>query len=313
MQKITLNPDSASKRLDAFLAQTLNTSRKNILKALEGGKILVDNSIKKASYKLKGSEVILYDPDILKEEIIELEPWNTKLDIKYEDDELLVINKPKGMLTHPSAYQRENTLVNALLYHCNGKLSNSDEPLRRGIVHRLDKDTAGLMLAAKTDFAAESLRNQIRNKTAKRKYLAIALGEFSQKEGVIDKALVHYMDNTVKMQIAPDNMGKEAITHYRVLEQFIGAALVELELKTGRTHQIRAHLKSINHPVFGDDLYGAKGATIEKYRGIKTQGQILQSYYLSFTHPKNNEIMTFELKPDDWDRDLVRVLKIMRG
>ena len=313
MQKITLSSDNASKRLDAFLAQTLNTSRKNILKALEGGKILVDNSIKKASYKLKGSEVILYDPDILKEEIIELEPWNTKLDIKYEDDELLVINKPKGMLTHPSAYQRENTLVNALLYHCKGKLSNSEEPLRRGIVHRLDKDTAGLMLAAKTDFAAESLRNQIRNKTAKRKYLAIALGEFSEKEGVIDKALVHYMDNTVKMQIAPDNMGKEAITHYRVLEQFMGAALVELELKTGRTHQIRAHLKSINHPVFGDDLYGAKGATIEKYRGIKTQGQVLQSYYLSFTHPKNNEIMTFELKPDDWDRDLVRVLKIMRG
>lgn len=312
MEKITLSPKDSALRLDIFLCDFLKISRKNATKAIEEGFVLVDKKIKKPSYKLKGEEIIEYNPEFLlhKEEIL---PEDIELDIKYEDDDLLVINKPKGMLTHPSAYQRENTLVNALLYHCKGKLSDSDNPLRQGIVHRLDKDTAGLMLAAKTDFAAESLRNQIRDKSAKRKYLAIALGEFSQTEGIIDKPLVHYMDSTVKMQIAPKGEGKSALTHYRVLEQFRGAALVELELKTGRTHQIRVHLKSINHPVFGDNLYGAKGALIEKYRGIKVQGQILQSYYLSFTHPKNNEIMTFELEPRDWDKDLVRVLKIMRG
>lgn len=312
MEKINISPENSSIRADIFLAQYFDTSRKQVSQALEKGLILIDGSQKKSSYKLKGTEIIEYNPLFLQKEDIKILPQNIKLDIKYEDDELLVINKPKGMLTHPSAYEREGTLVNALMYHCGENLCGSD-PMRRGIIHRLDKDTSGLMLAAKTDFAAESLGSQIKNKTAKRKYLAIALGEFEQSEGIIDKPLVHYMDKTVKMQIAPEGEGKNALTYYRVLEQFRGAALVELELKTGRTHQIRVHLKSLNHPIFGDNLYGARGALIEKYRGIKVEGQLLQSYFLSFTHPKNNEIMTFELEPADWDSDFTRVLKIIRG
>lgn len=313
MEKINLNSEYKNQRLDVFLSAFLNLSRKVVVQAIENGLILVEGVQKKSSYKIKGDEIIEYDPEIFKEKEVAIEPQDIKLDIKYEDDYLIVLNKPKNMLTHPSAYETKNTLVNALLYHCGDNLSNKNEPFRRGIVHRLDKNTAGLMLAAKTDEAAGSLQEQIRTKSAIRKYLAIALGDFEQDSGVIDKPLKHYMSDTVKMQVSDTDGAKEAITYYKVLEKFQGAALVELELKTGRTHQIRAHLSSINHPVFGDSLYGAKGFTIEKYRGIKTNEQVLESYYLNFTHPVNNEIMTFELEPKDWDKDLVKVLKIMRG
>ena len=313
MEKINLNPEYKNQRLDVFLSAFLNLSRKVVVQAIENGLILVEGVQKKSSYKIKGDEIIEYDPEIFKEKEVAIEPQDIKLDIKYEDDYLIVLNKPKNMLTHPSAYETKNTLVNALLYHCGDNLSNKNEPFRRGIVHRLDKNTAGLMLAAKTDEAARSLQEQIRTKSAIRKYLAIALGDFEQDSGVIDKPLKHYMSDTVKMQVSDTDGAKEAITYYKVLEKFQGAALVELELKTGRTHQIRAHLSSINHPVFGDSLYGAKGFTIEKYRGIKTNEQVLESYCLNFTHPVNNEIMTFELEPKDWDKDLVKVLKIMRG
>lgn len=313
MEKINLNPEYKNQRLDVFLSAFLNLSRKVVAQAVENGLIFVNGVQKKSSYKIKGDEIIEYDPEMFKEKQAVIEPQDIKLDIKYEDDYLIVLNKPKNMLTHPSAYETKNTLVNALLYHCGDNLSNKNEPFRRGIVHRLDKNTAGLMLAAKTDEAARSLQEQIRTKSAIRKYLAIALGDFEQDSGVIDKPLKHYMSDTVKMQVSDTDGAKEAITYYKVLEKFQGAALVELELKTGRTHQIRAHLSSINHPIFGDSLYGAKGCTIEKYRGIKTNEQVLQSYYLNFTHPVNNEIMTFELEPKDWDKDLVKVLKIMRG
>jgi len=168
------------------------------------------------------------------------------------------------------------------------------------------------MLVAKTDEAHKSLSEQISSKVAIRKYLAIALGEFNEDKGEINKPLVHYLGQTVKMNIAPFGEGKEALTYYKVLERFYGATLLELELKTGRTHQIRAHLASIGHPVFGDSLYGAKGLTPQKYHGIKTQEQLLQSYFLSFTHPKNNEIMTFELAQCDFDVDFIKVLNIMR-
>ena len=312
MEKINLNIENKNQRLDVFLSAYLNISRKIISQALANGHILVDGLLKKPSYKIKGDELVEYDAKIFEQKEFIVEAQNIKLDIKFEDDYLIVVNKPKNMLTHPTAYERKNTLVNALLYHCGDNLSNALEPYRRGIVHRLDKNTAGLMLVAKTDDAAKSLQEQIRSKTAIRKYLAIALGEFETTEGVINKPLKHYMSNTVKMQVSQGEGAKEAITYYKVLEKFQGAALLELELKTGRTHQIRAHLSSINHPVFGDNLYGAKGYTIEKYRGIKTNEQVLQSYYLSFTHPINNEIMTFELEPKDWDSDLVKVLKIMR-
>ena len=231
-----------------------------------------------------------------------------EIEVVFEDDALLVVNKPKGMLTHPTDKNPEGTLVNALLNHCGENLSNIGGPSRRGIVHRLDKNTSGLLMVAKTDEAHENLAAQIKEKTATRKYLAVALGNFEQSEGVIDKPLAKHLRKTVKVYASPE--GATAITHYKVLEHFDGAAFLELELKTGRTHQIRAHLSSINHPVFGDTMYGSKG--FGKFSKIKTNEQVLQSYSLKFTHPKSGDIMEFELEEHQWDADLVKVLKILK-
>ena len=313
MEKIIINEEFATLRADVFLANYFNISRKFACELFEKNLFLINKKSKKSSYKLKLGDIFEYNPSDLVEKEPEIKPWKFDLDIKFEDDYLIVLNKPKNMLTHPTAHQNENTLVNALLYHCGDNLSNKEDKLRPGIVHRLDKNTSGLMLVAKNDITHKSLQEQIRNKTAIRKYLAVALGEFENDFGVIDKPLLHYISDTVKMQVGEGEGAKEALTYYKVLEKFQGAALVELELKTGRTHQIRAHLASINHPVFGDTLYGAKGKTLERYRNIKTQEQVLMSYYVSFTHPKNNEIMTFELDKSDWDRDLIKVLNVMRG
>lgn len=233
------------------------------------------------------------------------------IDVIFEDDELLVVNKPKGMLVHPTDKNPEGTLVDALLSHCGEKLSSIGGDLRRGIVHRLDKNTAGLLVAAKTDEAHENLAKQIKEKTAMRKYLAVALGNFDVdgfREGVIDKPLAKHLGKTVKVYAS--EKGAPATTHYKVLEYFQGAALLELELKTGRTHQIRAHLASINRPVFGDTMYGAKG--FGKFAKIKTTEQVLQSYFLRFTHPKNGAKMEFTLEAHQWDADLVKVLEILR-
>lgn len=312
MPKIKVDVEFAQKRLDVFLSESLNISRKVAQEIIEKGVLINGKNVDKSSFKLKGQELVEYFEIQDKKRDTILQAQEIKLDIKYEDEHLLVINKPKNMLTHPTAFEDENTLVNALLYHCGDNLSNKNEPLRRGIVHRLDKNTAGLMLVAKTDLAHNSLQEQIRQKTAKRKYLAIALGEFCEDEGKIDKPLVHYLGKTVKMNIAQEGEGKPALTYYKVIERFFGATLLELELKTGRTHQIRAHLASINHPIFGDSLYGANGMCPQKYRRIKTNEQVLQSYYLSFTHPIENEIMAFELALEDFDSDFIKVLKIMR-
>ncbi len=231
-----------------------------------------------------------------------------EIDIIYEDSELLVVNKPKGMLTHPTAKDSDGTLADILLNHCNGALSTLGEPLRRGIVHRLDKNTSGLLVAAKTNEAHENLAQQIKEKAVTRKYLAIALGNFEENEGIIDKPLAKHLGKTIKVYAS--EKGAPAITRYKVLERFEGAAFLELQLETGRTHQIRAHLSSINHPVFGDTMYGSRG--FGRFSKIKTQEKVLQSYYLSFTHPQTGDNMEFELEPDKWDKDLVKVLRILR-
>lgn len=314
MTTIEAQIEDKNKRLDVFLAQKLGVSRNIALKIIKNGVTIENSLVDKSSFKLKGTEKITFDDQSEEEKTIK--PQNIALDIRYEDEDLLVINKQKGLLCHPTAYNLENTLVNALLWHCGDNLSNKNEPNRRGIVHRLDKNTAGLMLAAKTDFAMTSLQEQIKNKSAIRKYKAIVLGTVEKDFGAIDKPLVHYMTQTVKMKVVEENEDikdkKPAITNYKVLERFEGATLLELELKTGRTHQIRAHMAHIGHPVFGDSLYGAKGKTIEKYRNIKTTEQILQSYYLSFKHPTRGDIMNFELKEDEFSPDFKKVLNIMR-
>lgn len=314
--KTTIEEKDATKRLDVFLTEYFeNKYRRKKLSSFAAGFVFVNNKIQKPSYKLKTGDIVELNDDELNNYFLEdnyLKPFKYKLDILFEDDDLIVLNKPKNMLSHPTKFERRETLVNALIYHCGDNLSDIGGQDRLGIVHRLDKNTSGLMLAAKTNFAHENLAAQIKEKSAKRKYLAIALGEFETQEGIIDKPLLHYIKDNVKMTVSKDGKGLSAITNYKVLEQFRGAALVELELKTGRTHQIRAHLASINHPVFGDSMYGAKGLMRNEFYNLKTQEQLLQSYYLSFCHPKTGEKMEFQLEEEKFSEDFIKVLKFLK-
>ena len=315
--EITENEDF-KKRLDVFITNYLKNAypRAKITSYIDENNIFVNGKRQKPSYKLKIHDLVEYDENNLFDFLnpdLDLKPWEFELDIRFEDDDVIVVNKPKEMLTHPTKFENEKTLCNALIYHCKGNLSDLSGKNRPAIVHRLDRNTAGLMVAAKNNFSHEILAKQIKEKTAKRKYLALALGEFEQKEGVINKPLVHYLKNDVKMTIAEPNQGLEAITEYKVIEQFKGCALVELELKTGRTHQIRAHLASIKHPVFGDSLYGAKSFMRNEFYNLKTVEQLLQSYYLSFYHPRTNELMEFQLEEKDFSKDFIKVLNFLRS
>ena len=306
MTQIKIDENNIKKRLDVFLVEYFENKypRAKISSAVEQSYFLINKKSQKTSYKLKLSDIIEFDEIKLENFLnpdLTLKPWEFKLDILYEDDDLIVLNKPKEMLCHPTKFERDNTLSNALLFHTKGNLSNLAGEDRLGIVHRLDKNTSGLMLAAKNNGAHENLSKQIKEKTAIRKYLAIALVEFSEKEGIINKPLLHSLKDDVKMIVSDD--GLEAITHYRVLEEYRGAALVELDLKTGRTHQIRAHLASIGHPVFGDSLYGAKSFMRNEFYNLKTTEQLLQSYYISFSHPKTNEKLEFRLEENDFSKE----------
>lgn len=304
-------------RLDVFLTTYFENKypRNKVSSLIENGLILVNQKEQKTAYKLKLNDIIEFDENEIFDFLNEnkpLEPLEIELDILYEDDDLIVINKPKNLLTHPTKFERKNTLANALIYHCGKNLSNIQED-RPGIVHRLDKNTAGLIVAAKTNFAHENLAGQIKVKSAKRKYLALAMGIFEKKEGIIDKPLVHYLKDNVKMTIAQDETGLEAITNYKVIKEFQNISLVELELKTGRTHQIRVHLSSIKHPVFGDELYGAKSFMTKEMQNIKTEQQLLQSYYLSFEHPRTKKRMNFQLEEKDFSKDFIKVLNFLRS
>ncbi len=316
MKQIKVDENNSKKRLDVFLVEHFENKypRAKLTSAIEKEYFLINQKAQKASYKLKLNDLISWNEIILDEFLnpdLTLKPWEYKLDILFEDDDLTVLNKPKEMLCHPTKFERDYTLSNALLFHTKGKLSNLAGDDRLGIVHRLDKNTSGLMLAAKNNEAHENLSKQIKEKTAIRKYLAIALVEFNEKEGVIDKPLLHSLKDDVKMIVS--NNGLEAITNYKVLEEYKGASLVELNLKTGRTHQIRAHLASIGHPVFGDSLYGAKSFMRNEFYNLKTIEQLLQSYYLSFSHPKTNEKLEFQLEEKDFSKDFIKVLNFLRS
>lgn len=315
MNKIKIEEKNEKQRLDTFLTIYFENKykRNKLSQAIDEKYFLINGKNQKPSYKLKLNDEISYDENKLSSFLnpdLSLKPWKHELDILFEDDDLIVLNKPKEMLCHPTKFERQNTLSNALLYHTKGKLSDIGGLDRLGIVHRLDKNTSGIMLAAKTNFAHENLSKQIKEKSAIRKYLAIVLGNFDEKKGIIDKPLIHSLKDDVKMMISSE--GLRAITHYEVLEEFRGASLVELNLKTGRTHQIRAHLSSINHPVFGDSLYGAKSFMRNEFYNLKTIEQLLQSYYISFLHPKTNEKMEFLLDEKSFSSDFIKVLDFLR-
>ncbi len=290
---IFVDENDENTRLDNYLSGMFSDiSRSKIQNFIKDGKILVNNTLKKSAYTLKDGDKIEFEK--LENEEIKIEPQNIPLDIVYEDENMLVVNKPSGMLTHPTSQERENTLVNALLYKYGDNLSDINGEFRRGIVHRLDRNTSGLLMIAKNNAAHEFLAKQIKDHSITKKYRAILKGNYNGDEDRIDLPIGRHPKQPHKMAVVPvKDGGKESVTLLKVLERFKEATYVELTLITGRTHQIRVHMSYMKHPVYNDTLYGAGEGR------VKTQEQVLQSYYLRFTKPVTGEIIELEIEPDE--------------
>ncbi len=288
-------------RLDNFLKEILpDISRSKIQSFIKDGNILVNGSEKKSSYILRENDRI--EVELPQEKKICIKPQDIPLDIIYEDENMLVVNKPSGMLTHPTALETENTLVNALLFKYGENLSDINGEFRRGILHRLDRNTSGLLMIAKNNRVHEFLAEQIKNHTIQKKYRAILKGDYPKNEDVINLPIGRNPNQPHKMMVRED--GKESTTILKVLKRFKEATYVELTLVTGRTHQIRVHTSYMKHPVYNDTLYGAgKGK-------VATQEQVLQSYFLRFTKPFSDEIIELKIEPDE---KVAKVLKYFEG
>ncbi len=272
-------------RLDAFLNEQIeDLTRSQLQKFIKDGNVLVNEEpVSKTGVKLtKGDEILVNVPE---EEPIKAIPQNIPIDVVYEDRDVLVVNKPQGMVVHPAAGHPDKTLVNAILYHCQ---INDDDVIRPGIVHRIDKDTSGLLMIAKNNLAKQSLMQQLKEKSNLREYLAIVHGNFKEKTGKINAPLGRSKFDRKKQAVVEG--GRHAVTHFTVLEQFENYSLLKLKLETGRTHQIRVHMQYIGHPVAGDPLYGPKNT-------LPGKGQFLHAKTLGFVHPRTNEWMEFSVEP----------------
>ena len=297
MEPVVFTAEEKGQRLDVFVVERFpELSRSHVQKLIEQGNVLVDGSVRKANYKLRGGEAV--QVTVPQAEPISVEPEDIPLDILYEDKDIIVVNKARGMVVHPASGVYSGTLVNALLYHCQD-LSGINGEIRPGIVHRLDKDTSGVMVCAKNDTAHLDLAEQIRTKTAHRTYWAIVHGNIKEEAGIIKGDIGRHPTDRKKMAIVREN-GKPAVTHFKVLERFGEYTLVECQLETGRTHQIRVHMTSIGHPLVNDPKYGPK-----KTSPFAINGQALHSLQLTLTHPVTKEEMTFTAPlPTDMEKIL---------
>lgn len=277
-------------RLDNYLSELLGDfSRSHFKNLIKNGKVLINDEIKKPSYKIKlGDKIEILETEEKQNEIC---PQHINLDVVWEDENMAVINKPSGMLTHPTQLELEDTLVNALLYKYGDNLSDINGYFRRGILHRLDRNTSGLLMIAKNNKTHEFLASQIKERLITKKYRAIVKGVPKQDSGIIDLPIGRNPNQPSKMAVVED--GKPSITGFEVLKRFKDSTYLELDLKTGRTHQIRVHLSHLHHPIINDTLYG--GGNFK----VKTQEQVLQSYKLSFTKPFSNDIIELEIEPDE--------------
>ena len=298
LETVTAEAEDAGTRADVFLAAKLGVSRSNMQKLLEDGRVKRSEKIIKANYKVRAGEMFVVD--IPEPEPIEAVPENIPLDIIYEDDDVVVLNKARGMVVHPAPGNYTGTLVNALLYHCSN-LSGINSAIRPGIVHRLDKDTSGIMIVAKNDAAHISLSQQIQSKTAVRTYLAVVRGNIKTDSGTIETQIARDKTDRKKMAVVKEG-GRDAITDYEVLERFGKYTLVRCKLRTGRTHQIRVHMEYLGFPLVGDPKYSPMKTPF----GIK--GQALHSHTLEFTHPRTGEHMKFEAPlPEDMHKIITRL------
>lgn len=270
-------------RIDSYLSTELDFSRSKVVKMIKNGEILVNDKPTKNSYVLKsGDSVTVMEHE---EDPMNVEPENIPLDIVYEDNDVIVVNKPNGMVVHPAIGNNHGTLVNALLYHAN-TLSTINGSFRPGIVHRIDADTTGLLMVAKNDKAHEILADELAKKETKRKYIALVWGVINEDTATIDAPIGRDMKDRKKMAVTAVN-SKEAVTHLRVLKRYKDATLIELKLETGRTHQIRVHMNYIGHPVVNDPVYGNR-------KLIDETGQCLHAMELGFKHPTTGEFMDFK-------------------
>ena len=300
LMEVTVEQDDNGSRLDKVLCARLEISRKRAADLIDEGRVQVNGAVlKKASAKVWTDDKI--DVDMPPAVSMEVLPENIPLDVVYEDEDVIVINKPKGMVVHPAPGHTSGTLVNALLYHCKD-LSGINGVMRPGIVHRIDKDTSGLIVAAKNDKAHEALSAQLASKECARQYLAIVHKPFSHTVGTVNAPIGRDEKDRQKMAVTDKN-SKQAVTHFTVLENFKKFAYIECKLETGRTHQIRVHMAFIGHPIAGDPKYGPR-------KTLPVQGQLLHAHILEFRHPKDGRLMHFEAKPDP---EFLSVLEELRS
>lgn len=302
MSLIRLEADEnyMDERVDKFLSSMLpEQSRSYLQKIIKEGSVLVNGKPVKASYRMEEADVVTIDLPELKEPEIEAE--DIPLDILYEDADILMVNKPKGMVVHPSAGHSSGTLVNAVMYHCHGQLSGINGVMRPGIVHRIDKDTTGVLVICKNDHAHNHVAEQLKAHSITRKYRAIVIGVIREDEGVVDAPIGRHPVERKKMAINEKN-GKRAVTHYRVLQRFANHTYIECQLETGRTHQIRVHMASIHHPILGDIVYGP-----EK-NPYHLEGQTLHAQVLGLIHPVTGAYIEAEAPLPDYFQKLLKKL-----
>lgn len=291
--------DNDGIRIDKYLLDKLDISRNKIQKLINDNNILVNGKSVKASYIVRVDDLI--ECDFLYKEKINILPEDIPLDIVYEDDDLLVVNKPSGMVVHPAVGNYSHTLVNALMYHCNN-LSQVNGVIRPGIVHRIDADTSGLLLVAKNDMAHVDLAKQISEKSVKREYIALVDGVIKEDTATIDAPIGRDVKNRKKMCVTADN-SKDAITNIRVIERYKNSTLITCSLLTGRTHQIRVHMNYIGHSVINDPVYGSKKLVDPLF------GQMLHARKIGFVHPRTHEYMEFSCEPPEKFLDILEMYK----
>ena len=299
--RLRASEESKNQRLDAFLASSLDgLTRSQAARLIESGEVAVNGKTAGKSYKLAGGEdiaVTLPEP-----EPVEAVPQDIPLDVAYEDADVIVVNKPSGMVVHPAPGHPDGTLVNALLYHCAGTLSGVGGALRPGIVHRIDRDTSGLIIAAKNDAAHQYLSAQLADHTLARTYECIVVGALREDRGTVDAPIARHPTDRKRMAVVAG--GREAVTHWEVIARYPGYTHVRCRLETGRTHQIRVHMAYIGHPILGDTVYGAK----KEVPGLT--GQCLHAVGLRFLHPRTHEVVELSCPlPDEFTRMLQKIRK----
>lgn len=305
---MTAAENDIGKRLDVFVSERFSVTRSFAQNLIDDGHVLVNFEVKNKNYRIRQGDCV--EANIPEPTELSAEAEDIELDVVYEDDDIIVVNKSSGMVVHPAPGNENKTLVNALLYHCKGTLSGINGVIRPGIVHRIDKDTSGLLVVAKNDEAHVFLSSLLKEHGIKRVYHAVVTGHLKENEGTIDAPIARHPTNRKKMAVVAG--GREAITHYKTIEEFSGFTYAKMELETGRTHQIRVHMSHIGHPIMGDTVYGGGKTPFEKAHKSLIDGQMLHAKELSFPHPRTKEIVHFECPlPENFEK-ILKILKETR-